>query len=220
MHLLEAFLALHSATNNSYWLNRCAQIIDLFSSHFFDAQHGVLLENFNENWSPLPDLDKNNIVEPGHMLEWVWLIGQYSCQSGIDMKATMLELYNSALKIGVSSSGLIYDAVTIDGSPLLRTKRCWPMTEYIKASVSIAELGLELGLTEGTKAIHKLMKYYFKENLAGTYIDQLDADDQVISAVSPASTLYHIVVAAGEAARLRNALLLRTYQENTNFVQL
>ncbi|TGV96357.1 AGE family epimerase/isomerase, partial [Mesorhizobium sp. M2E.F.Ca.ET.154.01.1.1] len=37
MHLLEAFLAWHQATGERGYLRRAARIIDLFRSHFFDA---------------------------------------------------------------------------------------------------------------------------------------------------------------------------------------
>ena len=47
MHLLEAFLAWHSATSDRAYLARAERIIALFMSHFFDAESWTLGEYFD-----------------------------------------------------------------------------------------------------------------------------------------------------------------------------
>src|SRR5690606_37059962 len=52
MHLLEAFLAWHATTGDRTYLRRAARIIDLFRSHFFDAESWTLGEYFDDVWRP------------------------------------------------------------------------------------------------------------------------------------------------------------------------
>ena len=52
MHLLEAFLAWHSVTGDRTHLRRAARIVDLFKSHFFDAESWTLGEYFDDEWRP------------------------------------------------------------------------------------------------------------------------------------------------------------------------
>lgn len=52
MHLLEAFLAWYEATGDRTYLRRAARIIDLFRSHFFDAESWTLGEFFDAGWKP------------------------------------------------------------------------------------------------------------------------------------------------------------------------
>ena len=74
MHLLEAFMCLFEATGDGKWLDEAASIITLFEKHFFNA--GVLLEYFDQDWRPAR-VDGQLLVEPGHLMEWVWLLDRY-----------------------------------------------------------------------------------------------------------------------------------------------
>jgi len=75
MHLLEAFLALYHATGDDRHLDRADATLDLFRTHFFDRKTGFVLEYFDADWRPLSAREQR--VEPGHMMEWAWLLRQY-----------------------------------------------------------------------------------------------------------------------------------------------
>lgn len=197
MHLLEAFLALYDATQNSYWLTRADEIIVLFETHFFNAEQGVLLEFFQNDWQRLPDV-RGELVEPGHMMEWVWLLDWYAQRRDRVMTHYTDVLYTRALALGLSTSGLLFSAVTADGRVLDDNKRCWGMTEFIKASLVQMRAGNPYAEAYAIKAVNDLFSYFLCASTPGSYIDQRGAQDEITVDYAPASTLYHLIVAAME----------------------
>jgi mannose-6-phosphate isomerase len=201
MHLLEAFLALYDATREERWLAKAGEMVRLFETRFYDRDQQVLLEYFNDDWSVLA-ADKGEILEPGHMMEWVWLLRWYEDRTGRLVSHFADALFDKALEIGLSrDSGLLYDEVKADGSVIKPTKRCWPVIEYIKASIAQARAGRAEGEEHAAIAIDRLFQYYIcNERIPGLYIDRRGADDGIVDDVTPASTLYHLIVAAAEAS--------------------
>lgn len=197
MHLFEAFLALYDATGDGKWLARVGEIFGLFQAHFFDDKLNVLFEFFDERWALCQDA-KGEVVEPGHMMEWVWLLDWYGRRSGRPVAAYTRALYNKALEIGMAPSGLLYDAVAPDGRVLDTKKRCWGITELIKASLVMIRDGHPQAEAIAVKGIEDLFTYYLCASTPGSYVDQRGANDEVVVDVAPASTLYHIIVAAME----------------------
>lgn len=201
MHLLEAFLALYDATRQERWLKKAQDMAGLFETRFYDHDRQVLMEYFTDNWMVSAKAE-GEIVEPGHMMEWVWLLRWYENRSGQPVSHLADTLFNKALEIGVSpESGLLYDEVKADGRVIKATKRCWPMIEYIKAGIAQARAGRAEGEEHAAVAIDRLFEYYIcNERIPGLYIDQRGAYDEVVTEVTPASTLYHLIVAAAEAS--------------------
>ncbi len=200
MHLFEAFMALYEASGDSHWLARASEMFSLFQSRFFDRGSGALLEFFTDDWVVLGN-DKGRIIEPGHMVEWVWLLRWYSALSGRNVDLYADALYERAYAIGFDArSGLMYDETYIDGAPRAGTKRCWPMTEVIKANIAQARAGRDECEQRAADAIHTLFDYFLDVPVKGAYLDQRGADNEVVSAVAPASTLYHLVVACAEVS--------------------
>lgn len=197
MHLFEAFLALYDATGEARWLARVGELFALFQTRFFDAEQGVLFEFFNEDWTHLADA-RGEVVEPGHMMEWVWLLDWYSRRSGRPVKQYIDLLYNRGLEIGMAPSGLLYDAVAPDGRVLDSNKRCWGITELIKASLVQIRAGHPDAEAVAVKAVDDLFTYYLCASTPGSYVDRRGAGDEVVSDIAPASSLYHLIVAAVE----------------------
>lgn len=200
MHWLEAFLALYDATGEERWLAKAGEVVRLFETRFYDSREKVLLEYFTDDWS-VPATDAGEIVEPGHLMEWVWLLRGYESRAQQPVAGFADALYDKAHEIGLSPSGLLFDEVKADGSVIKATKRCWPMTEYIKAGIAQARAGRPEGAEHAAVAIDKLFEYYIcNERDPGLYIDRRGANDEIIDEVTPASTLYHLIVAAAEAS--------------------
>jgi mannose/cellobiose epimerase-like protein (N-acyl-D-glucosamine 2-epimerase family) len=201
MHMLEAFLALHDASGDRRWLEKAEAVVRLFERRFYDPERKIVLEYFTHDWNPLPG-EKGKLVEPGHMMEWVWLLRWYESKAHRPVTYIADPLYAQALAMGArESSGLLVDAVRSDGRVLSATKRCWPQTEYIKASIAQARAGRRECEEHAAAAIDRLFRYYLDEvAIPGLYLDRRDADDAIITDPIPASTLYHLIVAAAEAA--------------------
>jgi mannose/cellobiose epimerase-like protein (N-acyl-D-glucosamine 2-epimerase family) len=197
MHLFEAFLALFDATNDERWLLRADAIFSLFERYFFDAQLEVLFEFFDDDWARLQNT-KGDTVEPGHMMEWVWLLDWYSKRRDFSVSDYMSVLYKRGLELGMDKSGLLFDAVKPDGEVLDRNKRCWGLTELIKASLVQIREGNPQAEEIAIKSVDNLFRYYLCAPTPGSYVDQRGPLDEVVVDVAPASTLYHLIVAAME----------------------
>jgi mannose/cellobiose epimerase-like protein (N-acyl-D-glucosamine 2-epimerase family) len=197
MHLFEAFLALYDATGDAKYLARVGELFALFQAHFFDETHGVLFEFFDENWVRLPNA-KGDTVEPGHMMEWVWLLDWYHRRTNRPVAKYTKALYQRGLEIGIDKSGLLFDAVSYTGEVIDRNKRCWGITELIKASLVQIREGNTDAEAIAIKGVDDLFKYYLCASTPGSYVDQRGANDEVVVDVAPASTLYHLIVAAME----------------------
>ncbi|MEP1449004.1 MAG: AGE family epimerase/isomerase [Paraglaciecola sp.] len=205
MHLFEAFLTLYSVTKDAKWLAKAGEIFSLFESTFFDNKQQVLLEFFNHDWSYTDD-PKGQIIEPGHMFEWVWLLRQYSLLTGTPVDNYCHILYHKGLDYGLDNScNLIFDQVGLNGTKIRQTKRCWPMTEWLKAALTQATFTKQSDTHQYAKdaqtALSSLTRHFLIATPSGSYIDQYGEGNQVISDLAPSSTLYHLTMAGLEAKR-------------------
>lgn len=199
MHLFEAFLALYDATQNHQWLTRATHIFSLFTTHFYDAEKQVLFEFYEEDWQRCRDT-RGDLVEPGHLMEWVWLLDWYSRCTGEDVSQYTNALYKKGLSIGIDKAGLLYDTLTYDGKIIDSRKRLWPMTEFIKASLVQARTGNPQAEALAIKGVDDLFTYFLTTPTAGAYIDQRGANNDIINDYAPASTLYHLIGVVMELA--------------------
>lgn len=204
MHLFEAFLSLYDATNDKKYLELSHNMFELFKEHFFDSKNNALLEFFEDDWKPAGD---GGPTEPGHMMEWCWLLRVYERLSGVDVSLYADKLYKGALDYGWSQDlGLVCDIANIDRSPITLTYRTWPQTELIKASVAQAAAGNEEQYNNAARAIEALFRHYLSVPVHGGWADKLDADGSIISTVMPTSTFYHLFCAAAEVDALAKKL--------------
>jgi len=205
MHLFESFLSLYQVSNDAKWLAKAGEIYCLFETIFFDHKNGVLIEYFDNHWQPVSGA-LGRTVEPGHMMEWVWLLRQYQKFTNCPVNEYCEKLYHNALKLGLDKkSGLLFDEVCISGAVIKKSKRCWPMTEWIKASLaqsSIADDEYDYS-SDALAAVTQLSNRYLDAFQSGQYVDSVDKNDKVVVSSAPASTLYHLMTAAIEVVRFR-----------------
>lgn len=216
MHLFEAFLTLYKFTKDGKWLAKAGEMYCLFETIFFDHKNKVLLENFNANWQ-VADGDAGKVIEPGHMMEWVWLLRQYQIFTQAPVDDYCYHLYQNALKSGLDvSSNLLFHEVNVSGDIIQASKRCWPMTEWIKASLAQAEhTNIQDDydyIADCITAISSLTKNYLVSPHQGQYIDSVDRNNEALVDNSPASTLYHLVVAGLEAQSFLVNSILNKYK--------
>jgi mannose/cellobiose epimerase-like protein (N-acyl-D-glucosamine 2-epimerase family) len=194
MHLLEAFLALWQVSSEARYLARATAMVDLFRTHFFQPQPGVLGEYFDERLAPATG-EAGAIVEPGHHYEWIWLLRRYEAATGEQTGSFVDALYRHADTNGHAASGLVVDELTSDGRVRLPSHRTWPMTEALKANVVEAERGRP-GAGDKARTIARLMlDRFFAGNPPGGWMDRLDERGQPATDFMPASTLYHVICA-------------------------
>ena len=200
MHLLEAMLALHDASGGKpRWMEEADALVRLFQEHLFHRPTGTLREVFTEGWAPDPA--RGGIVEPGHQFEWVWLLDRYRRQGGmIDVAGEIGTLFRFAMSHGFDKDyGGIHDQVAPDGTPLLRTRRIWPVAEALKAVVVMAEAGQAMPADADRLADH-LLRHFVPTDRMGWH-ETLTRDGVPTMADLPGSTPYHLFMATIEAER-------------------
>ncbi|GAN87507.1 AGE family epimerase/isomerase [Komagataeibacter intermedius] len=194
MHLLEAWLALYDATGEENYRARAARLVTLATTRFIDPDSGLLLEDFSADWQPLHPAGRNR-AEPGHLLEWSWLLHEYLrlCAPGdaatIRQVAGRLHLTALAHTTGIMPL-VIRNAVTQDGRVVDGGTRIWPQTELIRSLGANQSAPVSSGIMPGILA--HFATHYIPSHLNGGWIDRLNADGTTPMDHMPASSLYHI----------------------------
>ena len=192
MHLLEAALALFETGGEPGWGDLADRLVDLFRRHLFDRETGTLGEFFDDQWRPSAGAAGSH-REPGHHLEWVWLLGEYERLTGNDTRPEAAALYRFALAHGIDrTSGLAVDVIGRDGAPRARSQRLWPQTEAIKAHVSLADRGDRDAAGRIAPAVRALGTRFLSAGPPGAWIDHFAADGTPIADRIPTSSFYHL----------------------------
>lgn len=205
MHLLEAFLALYEASGETHWLERAGRIHGLFRSHFHND--GQLVEFFDREWREVP-YGGRRLREPGHFFEWTWLLHRYARLSGDEPAASaMRPLYDWASANGVDGAGkasfVVFEELDTEGRVAgAGSKRLWPQCEAVKAALAVHErFGDEAALDQARQLLTALFTTFASLDRPD-WREQVDRDGRVIREGMPASSLYHLYLAAAEAIRV------------------
>ena len=202
MHLTEACLAAHEATGEKRFAETAAELVTLFSTKFFDLRSETLAEYFADDWSRAPG-PYGRIVEPGHQLEWAWILNAARKLLGLDTGDRIRALIRFAETHGVDkATGVTYNSIRDDGAPIDRGSRSWPNTERLKAAVALWELdGVDpSAVIEQTAGL--LLQRYLGREPAGTWMDAFDDKGVALNKTVPVSTLYHVFLAFAEVLRI------------------
>ena len=200
MHLTEAMLIAHEATGEARFADLAREVIGLFQTRFFDQASGTLAEYFTDDLARASG-DAGHIVEPGHQMEWAWILNRARQQLGVETAPTIRALVAFAERHGVDpQSAATYNQIRDDGAALDRGSRTWPNTERLKAAVALYELdGLDPGPVFGGST-RLLLDRYLSTDIPGFWIDAFDADGGPTAKTVPTSTLYHVFLAFRRSA--------------------
>ncbi|RYF13451.1 MAG: N-acylglucosamine 2-epimerase [Oxalobacteraceae bacterium] len=205
MHLLEAYLALEQAAPGQGWLDKARPLVDLFYDRMSKAEHGVLLEHFAHDWGSHEDPVMGAAFEPGHHYEWAWLLDRHQQLSGRDHGAWRTTLHDTAARYGHASSGLIYDEVLANRQVSKPFHRLWPHTEAIKAATVRHREGDPQAMADARQMTDVLALHFLDAPFEGGWTDQISATGEALVDYVPASSLYHLFLAATEADRVTTA---------------
>jgi len=196
MHLLEAFLAAYAATSCSQMLERAEEVVTLLEAHF--TSNGKLREYFSDDLSAAP-YPIGRIAEPGHHLEWVWLLDQYGRAAGKDLRETMVTLYRTARDYGTQfETGLVVNEIWMEGQVKDAAKRLWPQTEALKSELSMEILDGHQSILRASEIVEGIFRYFLDPAPPGAWIDRLSTDNQPLPGAIPATSLYHLFLAFSE----------------------
>jgi mannose/cellobiose epimerase-like protein (N-acyl-D-glucosamine 2-epimerase family) len=201
MHLFEAMLAWFEATGHEMFLARATELHDLMAARFFQRRTGILAEYFDGAWTPREGI-AGRICEPGHHFEWSWLLRRYAGLSGGADSPIAAALKAFADRHGYDAQGFVVDQLVDDGRVHKSSRRSWPHTEAVKAEAAAAEAGDAEAPRRAARTIDRLFSAFLGRPVPGGWIDHVDASGAPLVDGMPASTLYHVFLAAAEADRL------------------
>lgn len=205
MHLFEAAMALYSASRDPSHLSLARAIERLFASRFLDRNAGVLREFFADDWSLDPV--KGDLIEPGHMMEWIYLLDRFEMLTGEDRSREKRLLYRSArAMIAPKDPPFLPNSVELGAAPARQSRRLWPQTESLRASLVMARNGDDAAREHAETMIAALFDTYLDAEPPGLWRDEYDAKGGVVAKAVPASILYHLHEAVSCAAESRHRL--------------
>ncbi|MFT8807840.1 AGE family epimerase/isomerase [Gluconobacter sp.] len=196
MHLLEAFLVLFEVSGDSFYLDEAASLVRLALEKLVQSGSGALLEDFTTDWRPTV-ASGGNRVEPGHLFEWSWLLGEFlRLNPGAREAQAIAQAAESLFAFGMRHGlrgCVVRDAILDDGRVLENATRIWPQTELCRLLVCRGERpDLLRGLTD------HFFGTFIPDSARPLWIDRFDASGKASVSDVPASSLYHIYGAARE----------------------
>jgi mannose-6-phosphate isomerase len=204
MHLFEAMLAWREVDadpdRRRAWDAQADAVAELCLTRFIDANTGALREFFDAEWAPAPGLD-GRIVEPGHQLEWAWLLFRWArLRSRPDAVAAAARLFEIGVGPGLDvGRGVALQQLLDDFSVHDPVARLWPQTEWLKAALAIsAAMPSDPALAEHIPKAGAALRLYLDTPVAGLWWDRLEPSGRFIDEPAPASSLYHIACAIAE----------------------
>ncbi len=207
MHLFEACLLNVANIGGKAWRQRMEWLLELFRSRFFDANERCLREFFQADWHLHESTGDR--IDPGHHFEWTWLLGVYAKTTG-EIPEQLLSLYEYGSRYGLSARKLGLDEIYPQGGELRFTSRLWVQCEVLKGHLTLWNLtGNRCFLAKADEILELILDRYLVAE-TGCWKDQLDQKGMVISANSPASTLYHLYVAFAEYRSATSAMAFST----------
>jgi len=195
MHLFEGLLALAEASGAERYIARARLLIDLFDNFLTDPRTGAVREVFDASWRPLRPPGEN-LVEPGHQMEWAWLLQEWERLTGSPASERVQRLCAHATSFGIDAmQGFVRGLVREDGEVASNDLRIWPQTEAIRALCRIDPRGVIWpGLV--SRITETLFTKHLPPQLNGGWIDQISEAGEAKIDFMPASTLYHLAGAA------------------------
>lgn len=206
MHLFEAAIAWMRLDSDPLWAEFAAELAKICRDKFFDSKVEALSEHFDPDWRPLNE-GARFIWEPGHHYEWAWLFVQYAEVSKTKMDQIPVKLFRKSEDQGrAPGTGFAYDEVWSDGEVKKNSSRFWPQSERIKAAVSLGALapsGEKAKYAEAADQALQNLFQYFEGMKPGLWEDTRLANGEFVNLPVKSSSLYHIINAISEYARLR-----------------
>lgn len=200
MHLFESLLALYESSGDAAVRERIASLYDFVAGTFFNEEEACVHE-----FAGAVDDDRTGYFEPGHSVEWVWLLGRYARLLDRPYPDFGRALYARALE-SLDDAGRAMMGVAHSGEPVDASRRLWSQTETIKAHLTIMEH------SDGDDAAHALERAvgaaqgmhdeWLAPAAPGGWLDHFDEHGRLRAKDMPASSGYHVYSAVAEILRL------------------
>jgi len=209
MHLFEACLTLYKATKREDVHERADALLNFVRDVFFDQRANVVQEKVNPNLEMAAAQ-----YEPGHSMEWVWLLGWRSRLFKVPLDPFARHLYEQYTSAGIPE-GHAPMCVTVDHKPVDPTCRLWSQTESLKAHLTIAEMGppelAPAAIRRALECAQDIQDRWLATDLKGGFYDHFDENGELIATDIPGSMCYHIYGMVMELRRSAKKLKKRRF---------
>lgn len=200
MHLLEAALACVEHMPDLAFTALARELTGLCHAKFLDPSRGLLFEYFKDDLSAPLRPEGRAMVEPGHHMEWAWLLQEVrrlGLETEADGEVEGKRLGRFALAHGLDpTTGLLRGELFEDCAVALAGVRLWPHGEWLKAALRVPDL--RASWPEAWRALSR----FLDTPTPGLWFEQWDpAVGDFLDAPVPASSLYHIATAVSELER-------------------
>ena len=189
MHLLEAALVCGQADADPAWAVMAEEVVELAIARFIDPATGALHEFFDAEWRPLAG--ERGLIEPGHQLEWAWLLAQRPDERA---QTVARRLYEVGRRGFDPARGVIVNALHEDLGVRDAAARLWPQTDLLKAALALGSPAQALEAANG-------LAQFLDTPVRGVWRERMDAQGGFPEQPSPATSLYHLYLAIRELAR-------------------
>jgi mannobiose 2-epimerase len=159
LHVLEAYSNLYYAWPNGRLRERIQQLLDVFTTHLFDAVTGHLGLFFAENWAR-----RDTMISYGHDIEAAWLL--HAAAVAIEDRERESVLAGLCLKIAAAvevgidvDGGLWYERT--DGR-LIAEKHWWPQAEGMIGYLRAWSISGDVRWYQRSVAIWDFVKKYIR----------------------------------------------------------
>ena len=189
MHLFESFLALRDAGYDDGMDDRLQRLSGFISNQFFDRRLDIVHERRPG------DLSRDASFEPGHSMEWIWLLAWQARAEGTPIDPIVPGLYRRA-RASLNRSGYACMEASIDGARPDPSCRLWAQAETLKAYLSMAVVSpgadRQMFVDSAAAICRGIDRDWLSPAAAGGWYDHLDESGRLIAADMPASTGYHL----------------------------
>ncbi len=160
MHLFEALLALHDATDSDAVFADAAALAEFIFTRLYRRDGGYLPEQYDASWRPLP-AGKGGFADVGHQFEWAFLLAR-AVEKGFPR--TYLDVGGRLLDFGMrvgydAEAGGILARADYDGSAS-GGKGWWQQAEHLRA---LAHYAGRLGRNDLWPAFEKSLAFVRRE---------------------------------------------------------
>lgn len=202
MHLTEACIASFEATGDNRFRDVARELVALMRNHFLDSESGALRESFTDDLQPIEGPD-GEIVEPGHQLEWSWILNAMRPYSDDDLSEDIRDLNRFAERHGFNpANNTVRNAVDIKGRVIDGGWRIWPNTERLKSAVALHDLDGADPSDVFAQTLGLLFGRHLDCQPRGLWNDAYNARGEPTAVNVPTSTFYHIMLAFAEVLRV------------------
>ena len=210
MHFYESLLVLYRVTRDEGVRDRSEALLNFVRDTFFDQRANVVQEKVNPNLEMAA-----SEYEPGHSMEWVWLLGMRSRLFNVPLDPFAQRLYEHYTSSGIPE-GRTPMCTTVDHKPVDPTCRLWSQNESLKAHLAIAELGppelAPVAMQRAIECAEDIRDRWLATDLKGGFYDHFDENGEVIAEDIPGSMCYHVWVMIMELNRSAKKLKKRRFE--------